>query len=282
MEHDTRLGGDAPQADHICFLFDPQTTLAMLAGQRRRFASTVATLGAEELATPSRCEGWTVADLLRHLVWVDATMHRLWSGDESPAAGFDPRTTPDEAVRADRAVPDEEVRRRYLSSTETMVVELESADGQRLGLPSLSPAGRVPWWMSAMHMGWDSIVHERDALAPLGRAVEVVPGETTPSLAYSLVLASLFDRGDHLYVQMGPIRLRRGGGPVTAWAVAGGPDEDTASHPRFDDQSAVLTGDPVATVDALCGRVSLTQTLNGDAAVIDRLGGLARYFASSV
>jgi len=281
MEHDTRLGGDAPQADHICFLFDPHTTLATLAGQRKRFASTVATLSAEELASPSRCEGWTVADLLRHLVWVDATMQRLWSGDETPAAGFDPRTTPNEAVRADRAVPDEEIRRRYLSSTETMVVGLESADPKRFGQPSLSPAGRVPWWMSAMHMGWDSIVHERDALAPLGRAVEVVPGETIPSLAYSLVLASLFDRRDQLHVRMGPIHLCRDGGPVTAWAVARGPDENTASHPPFDDQSTVLTGDPVATIDALCGRGSLAQTLNGDAAVIDRLGGLARYFASS-
>src|SRR6202035_500418 len=101
MEHDKRPEQDAPQADHIRFLFDPHATLTMLAAQQRRFASAVATLTDEELASPSRCAGWTVADVLRHLVWVDTTMCRLWSGDETPAVGFDPRTTPNEAVRAD-------------------------------------------------------------------------------------------------------------------------------------------------------------------------------------
>ena len=100
-----------------------------------------------------------------------------------------------------------------------------------------------------------------------------------PSLAYALVLASLFDRTDRLSVQMGPIRLERGVGPVTAHAVGVGPDGDDGNNPSLDAHTTVLTGDPVATIDALCGRGSLTHTLSGDAAVIHRLGGLARYFA---
>jgi uncharacterized protein (TIGR03083 family) len=279
MEHDQRPGDDVPQADHIRFLFDPHTTLAALAGQRRRFAGAVATLSVEELASPSRCSEWTVADVLRHLVWVDSTMRRLWSGG-SPPAGFDPRTTPNESVRADRAVPDEEIRQRYLSSTDPMAVELESADDQRVGQPSLSPAGRVPWWMSAVHMGWDSTVHERDVLAPLGRPIEVVHAETVPSLAYSLVLASLFDRDDPFHVLMGPVRLSRDAGPVTGEEVAR-PDGGDGNSLSVDGNVTVLTGDPVATIDALCGRGSLSDTVSGDATVIDRLGGLARFFASS-
>lgn len=275
MENDRRPGEDAAQADHIHFRVDPRTTLAVLTGHRRRFGSTVATLTVDELAAPSRCRGWTVADVLRHLVWVDATMGRLWAGDESPVEGFDPRTTPDESVRADRAVPDEEFQRRYLSSTEAMIVELESADAPGFGRPSLSPAGRVPWWMSVMHLGWDSTVHERDVLAPLGRTVDAVPGEAQLCLGYSLVLASLFDRKGPLNVRIGTTRLRRDGGPVTVEATDAGPDLEGA-----DDGTVVLTGDPVATVDALCGRGSLTDALSGDAAVIGRLDGLARYFAA--
>ena len=282
MDHGSQTMRDTPQADHIRFLFDPRTTLCALAGQRRRFGSTVATLTVDELAAPSRCEGWTVADVLRHLVWVDATMRRLWSGDESPAAGFDPRTTPNDSVRADRSVPDDEIQRRYLVSTETMIVELESADPERFGHPSLSPAGRVPWWLSAMHQGWDSTVHERDALAPLGRAVEAVPGEMVPSLTYSLVLAALFDRHGDLDVQIGTSRLSRGGGPVTAWATAVGAGEDIADHDDSDDGATVLSGEPAATIDALCGRGSIIDTIKGDRSVIDRLGGLARYFTASV
>jgi maleylpyruvate isomerase len=280
MSDEQHSGRDAPQADQIQFHFDPHATLAALTGHRRRFGSTVASLTVEELAAPSRCEGWTVADILRHGVWVDATFRRLWAGDESPSASFDPRTTPDESVRASRAVPDEEVRRRYLSSTETMIAALESAGPERFGDPSLSPAGRVPWWLSALHLGWDSTVHERDALTPLGRTVEAVPGELMPNLGYSLVLASLFDGLDPLNVQVGSVRLRRAGGLVTAWATTGD-EEEGDNGDSSADAAEVLTGEPAAIIDALCGRGSLTGALGGDSAVIDRLGGLARYFASS-
>ncbi len=277
-EGNKRPGEDAPQADHIRFLFDPSTTLAVLAGHRRRFGSAVETFSAEELAAPSRCEGWTVADVLRHGVWADATMRRVWSGDRAPVSGFDPRTTPHEAVLADRGVPDEEVKRRYLSSTETMVAELEAADAERFGHATLSPAGRVPWWLSAVHLGWDTAIHERDVMTPLDRPVEAKDGEAMVGLAYSLVLASFFDGSDLLDLQVESVRVRNDGGPVTVWAMAPGAD-DANDHPAVDTALA-LTGQPAAIVDALSGRASLTGALRGDTAVIERLGGLARYFAS--
>ena len=273
-------GADAPQADHIRFLFDPYATLGALAGQRRRFGAAVETLSADELEAPSRCDGWTVADVLRHGVWVDATMRTIWSGDESLAEGFDPRTTPDAAVRADRAVPDEEIRRRYLSSTEAMIVELESPGPERLGRPSLSPAGRVPWWMSAVHLGWDSTIHERDVLAPLDRTVEATAGETIPALAYSLVLASFFSGRAPLEVRIDTVRLRCGSGPVTASTVEpteNGDGGGTLGH----DAGSVLRGDPVQIIDALSGRLAPDEALHGDVALIGRLGGLARYFTST-
>ena len=274
-------GEDALQADHIRFLFDPDTTLVALAGHRRRFGATVAALTAEELKTPSRCEGWTVADVLRHGVWADATMRRIWSGDESLADGFDPRTTPNEAVQADRAVPDEEMRRRYLSSTEAMIIELESADPERMGDPSLSPAGRVPWWLSAVHLGWDSTVHERDVLSPLDRAVEATPDETMVTLAYSLVLASFFSGREPLDVQIDTVRLRRGIGPVIAWTNKADTKHHDGNDYSADDAATVLTGDPVAMIDALSGRIAPAEAFHGEVAVIERMCGLARYFTSS-
>ena len=280
MNDDKHPADGAPQADHIRFLFDPHTTLVALAGHRRRFGSTVASLTAEELASPSRCRGWTVADILRHGVWVDTTGRQLWSGDKSPTRGFDPRTTPDEFVRADRVVHDEVIQQRYLSSTETMILELESAGPERFGNPSWSPAGRVPWWLSAVHLGWDSTVHERDALAPLGRAVEAPPDELAPTLAYSLVLATLFHR-DPVHVQVGSVRIRRGGGPVTTWSTPAGDEQETEAVDSSTDAATVLTGEPAAVIDALTGRVSLADTLRGDPAAVESMGGLARYFASA-
>jgi uncharacterized protein (TIGR03083 family) len=268
---------DAPQAEHVHFLFDPRTTLTALAGQRRRLCSSAATFTTDELAAPSRCEGWSVADVLRHLVWVDATMHQIWSGDESPVEGFDPRTTPNKWVEADRVVPDEEIRERYLSSTDAMALEMESADPQRLGHPSLSPLGAVPWWMSAVHIGWDSWIHERDVLIPLDRDVEDIPGETLPCLAYSMVVASFFSGRPPLNVRIGSVQLQRESDLVTAWEPDEEPDEQSDS-----DGLTVLTGSPVATIDSLSGRGALSDALVGDGAVIDRMAGLARFFTSPV
>ena len=281
MSDDGEQGAKAPQPDHIRFLFDPDTALMALAGQRRRFGATVAELSTEELEAPSRCVGWTVADVLRHGVWADGAMQRIWSGDLSLVEGFDPRTTPDAAVRADRAVPDDEIRRRYLTSTETMIVELESTDPERLGRPSLSPAGPVPWWLSAVHLGWDSTIHERDVLAPLDRAVEATADETTVALAYSLVLVTFFSGRDPLDVQIGTVRLHCGDGPVTASTIGAAISADGGDHRSADDVVTVLEGDPVAIVDALSGRLSPADVLHGDTALIGRLGGLARYFTSS-
>ena len=204
-----RPGEDAPQADHVRFLFDPPTTLTVLAGQRRRFASTVAGLTADELVSPSRCAGWTAADVLRHLLWADTTMRALWSGDVSIGEGFDPRTTPDVSVRADRAIPDAEIRQRYLASAASMADEFESAEPERWGEASISPLGGVPWWLSAVHLGWDACVHERDVLVPLGRAVDVATGEALPGLAYTLVMTTFFGGSDPLHVQIGAVHVRR-------------------------------------------------------------------------
>jgi uncharacterized protein (TIGR03083 family) len=270
---------DVPQPEHVSFLFDPRITLRALAGQRKRFAATAATFTDEELASPSRCDGWTVADVLRHLVWVDTTMRQIWSGDESAVTAFDPRTTPNVWVQADRAVPDQEIRQRYLSSSETMIHELESADSSRFGDPSLSPLGRVPWWMSAVHCGWDSTIHERDALMPLGHVIDPASDETTPCLAYSLVLASLFCGRDFLSVQIGPVHVNRDGSLVTASAAGQHPETRIGAQPSLEGLT-VLSGSPVQTIDALSGRGLLSSALSGDEIIIDRLGGLARYFLS--
>lgn len=265
-------GQAAPQPRHVRYLFDPRTTLTAIAGQRRRFADAAATFDDAELSEPSRCDGWTVCDLLRHGVWADEAMRGIWSGDRSLAEGFDPRRTPDEFVRSSRAVPDREVLRRYLASTEAMVAELESATDDRFGVPSLSPVGEVPWWLSAVHLGWDTSIHERDALLPLGRPVEAGGEEAVSVLAYALVLAALFAGPGPLAVRVGPVRLHREGGPVEVWLAAQG---------ATDDEVTELVGDPAGVVDALSGRGPVFERLSGPAAVVERLGAMARYFTSA-
>ena len=271
-------GADAPQAAHARLLFEPRATLDALARHRRRFSATVATLGPDELASASRCGGWTVADVLRHLLWADTTMRQIWCGEAPPVENFDPRITPDQWVQDYRRHSDEDIRARYLSSSTIMAAELESADAERFGQPSLSPLGAVPWWLSAVHIGWDSTVHERDVLLPLGRPVEPPAAENVPMLAYTLVLVSFFARGGPRRVRVGPVLVRRDDGAV---AVSASPTPD---HSGGDPPTASVTvapGDDTAAIDALCGRGSVVASLDGDPAVVEELGGLARFFTST-
>jgi hypothetical protein len=84
----------------------------------------------------------------------------------------------------------------------------------------------VPWWLSVVHLGWDSTVHERDALSPLGRSVEADSAETLPFLAYCLVLTSFFAGPDPLDVRGAEVHLCSGTGPVTAWAITNTSDRN--------------------------------------------------------
>src|SRR5574341_2063733 len=121
-------------------------------------------------------------------------MQKIWAGESLPFSNFDPVTTPNEFVIAGRAVPDEEVRDRYVASAEVMAVDTEGSGPSRWGVPSISPLGFVPWWLSTMHICFDSWLHERDALLPLGVEPPVMRDEAIPVLAYVVAVAGILIR----------------------------------------------------------------------------------------
>src|SRR5436309_10117493 len=159
-----------PQSDHFRLALDPASVVTAYAAHRRRFASSVATLDERALRSPSRCSEWSVADVLRHGCDVDRWMRTIWAGD-LPFGAFDPRVTPHQEVVDGRSLPDAVVRDRFVASAEEMAGEVEGAGPDRWSLPSFSYAGVMPWWQSLLHVLWDSWVHERDALLPLGMQV---------------------------------------------------------------------------------------------------------------
>jgi uncharacterized protein (TIGR03083 family) len=250
------------QAEKVRVEVDPGQACTAYARHRRRFAEEAAALDAGALTAPSRCSRWSVADVLRHCTDVDGWMQAIWTGQPLPFTAFDPVTTPDEFVAAGRAVPDEEVRDRYAVSAERMAADVERSGSERWGQPALSPLGFVPWWLSLAHVFWDSWVHERDALLPLGLDVPAHADEVTPVLSYSLAVAgTLITEPTHTVVA--GVRLTPGDGtPATTR-----PDGATAA--------------PAAVVDALAGRGRLDDVLpDTEPAILHRLGALARLFSS--
>lgn len=255
-------GTTVPQAEQIHVELDPASTLAAYARHRRRFAVEVKELDETALAAQSRCSKWSVADVLRHGRDVDAWMQALWSGERPPFTSFDPLVTPHEFVVAGRAMSDTDARDRYVESAETMAADVGNSGPDRWGLRSVSPLGFVPWWLSALHVFYDSWVHERDALLPLGLEVTVADDESMPILAYSLALAGTLVDGSSDAVIAG-VRLVTGDGPPTVTPVAAAGRE------------------PAPVIDALSGRGDIEQALAGlDPDLVYRLGALSRLFLS--
>jgi uncharacterized protein (TIGR03083 family) len=250
-----------PQAQSLHVELDPTPILAAHARQRRRFAEEVGSLDATALATPSRCHKWTVADVLRHLCDVDSWMDDIWAGRVPPLEGFDPNITPHEFVVRGRAIADADVRDRFVASCEVMAADVEHSGPERWGNPSLSPLGAVPWWFSALHVFFDSWLHERDCLVPLGIGVPVEADEVTPVLTYIVGLAGLF-AGEPFDTVVAGVRVNASAPPVVVTPVA------------------ALDGstDLAAMADALSGRGDIDAVLHGtEPAVVRRLGALARF-----
>jgi uncharacterized protein (TIGR03083 family) len=254
---------------------DPVAVVRAYVAHRRRFAGSVGSLDEAALRTASRCSEWTVADVLRHGCDVDRWLRAIWAG-EVPFDAFDARVTPHQAVLEGRSVPDVEVRDRYVQSADAMAGDVEGSGPERWGLPSLSPAGAVPWWLSLLHAMYDSWVHERDVLLPLGHDPGVERDEVDAVLAYSLGLVPLLMRGLGDGEPFGAVvcgfQVTTGEGLITVRRLG---SESPPGAP-------VLTGDPALVVDAISGRGSLEEALTGDATTIRRLGALARFFTTPV
>ncbi len=259
-----------PQADHFRILLEPAKVADAFVTQRERFARTLEGFDAEALSTPSRCELWTVADVLRHGCDVDEVMGSLWSGQPSKwASGFDPRTTPHEGVEAQRDQPDGEVRDRYLASTDEIVATVRGYGPERWGDPSFSPVGAVPWWLSMTHSLFDAWLHERDALAPLGLPLVVDETETASVLTYSLGIAGL--------TRFFEVQEPFGASVAGSWVTVEPVPVVTAGRGDPPDGLAEVTGDAAAITDAVTGRGAVDAVARGEAATLDALGAFGRF-----
>jgi len=116
---------------------------AALRAQQDELAGYVADAPAEDLLRPSRCDGWTVADVLLHLAQtnemaVASVDGRLFEFVEQAAAGLAPTGSIDAwagaLVDLQRADP-ESSRDRWLTSAEAQSAAFEACD----------PAARVQW-----------------------------------------------------------------------------------------------------------------------------------------
>jgi uncharacterized protein (TIGR03083 family) len=165
--------------------------------QRRRFAAELSALPDAAWSTPSRCEGWTVQDVVAHLATVDqfwnlSVMAGLAGTPTRILQDFDPKATPATMVDAARGAAPAETLGAFLDASGAFCSAIEALDDAGWSTIAEAPPGHVTISALAYHALWDAWVHERDVLAPLGMAQTIEPDEIVASLRYAAALSPAF------------------------------------------------------------------------------------------
>ena len=255
--------------------------LALMVQQRARLAGLLATFDDAAWSSPSRCAGWTVQDVVTHLV----TTNRFWTA--SIAAGlagkpttvlatFDPVASPAAIVAGLGQRGTSYTLEAFTKST----VELEAAAlavGDRVWTTLAEcPAGHVAIGFVAMHALWDAVIHERDIMAPLGLSPTENDAELVACITYAVAfnLALLANSGSTRHAA---IRLRGTNPSADAIVELGasvlvrpnGNAEVKADKSDMADKAGeadvvVLQGPTVALLEALSCRAPMADFVGDD------------------
>lgn len=193
MQLTPRYGGDPI----ITLDGDPAAIGEPVIRQRRRLVDELGTLTADQWAHPSRCAGWSNRDVVTHLhstntFWSFSIAMGLKGEPTQFLATFDPVATPAQLVADAPAASDGELLEQFAASNEALARQLGSLDEAAWAATAEAPCGHVSISTLAHHALWDSLVHERDILLPLGIATVVEPDETLAALSYAAALSPAF------------------------------------------------------------------------------------------
>lgn len=172
----------------------PDDQSAPVARQRRRLEAMLGALSDTEWKSPSRCDGWTVQDVIAHLVGVngfwDVSVSAGIAGTPTRVlAGFDPAAHPPLMVEAMRAQTPQGVLEQFVKSNDGFLRALADLDEHGWSTIAESPAGHVPIRLLAHHALWDCWVHERDVALPLGLTPAAEPDEMQSCLHYAAAVS---------------------------------------------------------------------------------------------
>lgn len=178
----------------------PSDIAVPTARQRRRLSEVVSSFTADEWATPSRCAGWSARDVIVHLdttntFWTFSITSGLRGEPSRLLTGFDPAVSPGQLVAASRDATVQEVLARFTASSQELVAVMESLGDDEWSMLAEAPPGHLSVSAVASHALWDSWVHERDILLPLGVEPAEEADEIAACLRYVAALGPAFSAG---------------------------------------------------------------------------------------
>ena len=245
---------------------------------RARFVEALRELDDERWAATTRCDAWDAKDVVNHLVSADGFWALTLQGRHNPEPttflrGFDPTASPEAIIAPSRAQPVRAALEAFEASTAQLTEALAGVGEDEWTSVSESPFGHVPVRVIAAHSFWDSWLHERDVLLPLGITPPVEDDELTIAAAFTLFVGGaqggVLD--DDAPVGDGPTApieavLRFGDLPGRSFRLAVDRDVRVTVEPTDD---AVDAGSAVELVEAVTGRAppeAVLANLPGDVA----------------
>ncbi len=175
---------------------DPDDVAGPWRRHRERFTAVLASLDEAEWHAITRCDDWDARQVVNHLATADSFWTASLNGAAAGSAtsfldGFDPTSTPDQIIAAMADDPPAAVLERFATTTTALMEAVESLSADAWSRTGESPLGHVPARLALAHAHWDSWLHERDILVPLGKIPETHPDEILVSAWYSLAAAGL-------------------------------------------------------------------------------------------
>ena len=252
---------------------------APLVRQRRRLAETLDGLEKSQWSAPSRCEGWSVQDVVAHLVgvnqfWAVSMSSGLAGSPTRYLAGFDPVATPAAMVEPMRRLSPSDVLALYVETLDALAEVLTDVTADAWSVPAEAPPGHIELRAVALHALWDAWTHERDIVLPLGLQQPAEDDEIRACLVYAAALSpALLAAGGS--TRQGLIAVDAAA-PQTSFVVDAGPTVTVRDRRSDDVVDVELRGASVDLVEGLTFRAPLDHDVPADHRWL--LGGLAEAF----
>jgi uncharacterized protein (TIGR03083 family) len=178
----------------LSFDGEPGDQREPLIRQRRRLAAMLADLSDDQWRARSRCAGWSVQDVVAHLVgvnvfWRASIVAGLAGTPTRVLVNFDPAATPQLMIEPMRVLAPAVVLAQLVESNEGLFDAVADLDDDGWSMLAESPAGHLPIRLIAHHALWDAWVHERDIAYPLGISTATEPDELRSALRYAAALS---------------------------------------------------------------------------------------------
>jgi uncharacterized protein (TIGR03083 family) len=234
--------------------------------QRARLAKVLEQLDDAQWAAPSRCEGWSVQDVVAHLVttnefWAFSITAGLAGSPTTVLATFDPVATPAAMVDAGRGAAPSETLERFGATNDALAAVVGDIDERGWSTIAEAPPGHIAVRAVALHALWDAWVHERDVVLPLGLGTVDEADEIVGCLQYAAALGPAFhaSRGS---TRTGALRVRTAG-PAAAFVVDVGPTV-VVRDGDAPEGATVLDGPTIDLLEALSYRAPLAVDVPDD------------------